>query len=762
MNKKIFSSLLLLGLLVGCGSNTSSSNKTSSSLAPSSSNVESSSVSTKTPSISTTTPSVPVESTTPTPSSPSTSSNPSTPSNPVSSSTKEESSTFVPSSSSSVIEDKEEVTIYYNNSLNWAEVNCYAWDETGTVSNEWPGTKMSAVEGKDNWYYISFEVESLINVIFNNNSGMQTADIVNVSGEAYFYGLDTAVYSSFEEVEAKLEEAPKTKEVTVYYYNSLNWAEVNLYAWNDNGNLTGEWPGTKMSAVEGRENWYYYTLDVLSAFNVIFNNNSGNQTADITNVFESSYFYGDQVVAYTSFEEVEAIVKPSEPEIPTPEPETKEVTMYYYNSLNWGTVYCYSWIEGESYSEVSNGWPGTAMNAVEGRENWYYVTFEVTAAINVIFNDGSFQQTPDITNIENTSYFYGVQTMAYGSFEEVEEVAKPTEPEPEPETKEVTVYYYNSLNWTTVNCYAWDSNNTPVNGEWPGTAMNPVEGRENWYYVTFNLTAAISVIFNNGTTQTGDISDVFETSYFYGLETAVYTSFEAVEEVAKPSEPEIPTPEPEEGITVYYYNSLNWTTINCYAWDANGNQANGGWPGTAMNAVEGRENWYYVTFEGVASINVIFNNGTKQTADIKDITEDSYFYGLVTTPYANFEAVEELQVPVDPEAPVEGYYFEFTLPNWDPIAEKPTFYYWGTNANVGWPGEAMTLVEGTTNTYCITIEKDVVFSGIIVTFEQGGQSKQSVDIKTNLPTEPGRYELSYTEFTWDNSGKFGGITIVAL
>ena len=62
------------------------------------------------------------------------------------------------------------------------------------------------------------------------------------------------------------------------------WGDVYGYAWDNNGTLTGEWPGTALTRGEGG----LYALTVSynntssNKFNFIFNNNDGKQTADLT------------------------------------------------------------------------------------------------------------------------------------------------------------------------------------------------------------------------------------------------------------------------------------------------------------------------------------------------------------------------------------------------------------------------------------------------------------------------------------------------
>ena len=148
-------------------------------------------------------------------------------------------------------------------------------------------------------------------------------------------------------------------------------------------------------------------------------------------------------------------------------------------------------------------------------------------------------------------------------------------------------------------------------------------------------------------------------------------------------------------------------------------------------------------------------NPSKVTLEVKDV-EEGKTWGS-TTRFAAERVVE----------PAPTYYFEFTLPTWNPVAEAPKFYYWGQDANnqftsneITWAADKasnMTLKEG--NTYYYEVDATVKLEGIIVAFEQDGQFKQSVDVTANLPTVAGKYEVAYTEFTWGNDGKFGGLTV---
>ncbi|MBF4492267.1 Ig-like domain-containing protein [Flavobacterium sp. MR2016-29] len=77
------------------------------------------------------------------------------------------------------------------------------------------------------------------------------------------------------------------------------------------------------------------------------------------------------------------------------------------------------------------------------------------------------------------------------------------------------------------------------------------------------------------------------------------------------------TVNPNTNFTVYFYKPSNWgTAIKIYYWSAlpAGVLANATWPG--VNMINAGNGWYSYTFTNVTSTNLIFNDGTNQTADL--------------------------------------------------------------------------------------------------------------------------------------------------
>lgn len=71
----------------------------------------------------------------------------------------------------------------------------------------------------------------------------------------------------------------------IYFENTKNWTEVYCYSWGDSG-FSVAWPGVKMNLLEGNIYW----MNISEGQNsIIFNNNNGTQTVDIT-INDSNYF----------------------------------------------------------------------------------------------------------------------------------------------------------------------------------------------------------------------------------------------------------------------------------------------------------------------------------------------------------------------------------------------------------------------------------------------------------------------------------------
>ena len=140
-----------------------------------------------------------------------------------------------------------------------------------------------------------------------------------------------------------------------------------------------------------------------------------------------------------------------------------------------------------------------------------------------------------------------------------------------------------------------------------------------------------------------------------------------------------PEPEPEPTTeTVYFVNAQGWTgTINAYAWEP---VQNANWPGAPATKeaeqIAGYDVYSY-TAEAGTYANVIFNNGSSQTADLK-WTAGKYY--VLDGWYTLEEAQAKLAAPI-----VDEVVYFVNNKGWSNIKA----YAWAPQ-NADWPGVAAT------------------------------------------------------------------------
>ena len=191
-------------------------------------------------------------------------------------------------------------TVYFVNAQNWENVNAYAWDPVQNA--DWPGvaaTKEAEQIGGYDVYSFTANAGQYANVIFNNGSGAQTADLVWTAGEYY---VKDGWYTK-EEAEAQLVKPVEYE--SVYFVNNQGWEKVNIYTWSPE---VGGWPGVAMTK-EAEQlagfDVYSYTVEKGTSFGgMLFNNTAGVQTADLKWT-AGQYFVKDKW--YTK-EEAEALL----------------------------------------------------------------------------------------------------------------------------------------------------------------------------------------------------------------------------------------------------------------------------------------------------------------------------------------------------------------------------------------------------------------------------------------------------------------------
>ena len=168
-------------------------------------------------------------------------------------------------------------TVYFVNAANWTKVNAYAWTTDPNAS--WPGVaatkEAEQIAGFDVYSYTAAP-STYANVIFNNGSGQQTADLVWTAGKYY---VKDAWYTK-EEAEAKL--AAPVEYESVYFVDNQGWGKANIYTWTPE---VATWPGVAMTKEADKlagYDVYSYTVEKGTSFGgMLFNNANGVQTGDL-------------------------------------------------------------------------------------------------------------------------------------------------------------------------------------------------------------------------------------------------------------------------------------------------------------------------------------------------------------------------------------------------------------------------------------------------------------------------------------------------
>ncbi len=142
----------------------------------------------------------------------------------------------------------------------------------------------------------------------------------------------------------------------IYLEKSSAYPTTYLYIWDAYGNLlNGLWPGSAMTNTEVVDDVEYHVYEIVSdiAVNIIFNDNSGNQTVDILDVYKTTFYRLNGTSGKVDVTEI------------TPG-EVVEQGVTYNVTVPIGTPACY--IAGEF-----NNWIHTAMDKVSDTQYTIYI-----------------------------------------------------------------------------------------------------------------------------------------------------------------------------------------------------------------------------------------------------------------------------------------------------------------------------------------------------------------------------------------------------
>ena len=190
---------------------------------------------------------------------------------------------------------------------------------------------------------------------------------------------------------------------TAYFDNSNSkWSNVYAYAWESNGEILGQWPGTQIS-VDSESGYYKVSASTTaSAPMIIFSNGSGTQTADLTWINNGVYTSAGYAGLFGEYQGGNNEGNDDE--------KTENKWIFYYNDTNWGNsiVYAYAWDAGNGDKTYLGSWPGTTM--AKNADGMWEISFTTTDNLvtpMVIFNNGQgggSNQTADLVLKNNGIY----------------------------------------------------------------------------------------------------------------------------------------------------------------------------------------------------------------------------------------------------------------------------------------------------------------------------------------------------------------------
>lgn len=198
-----------------------------------------------------------------------------------------------------------------------------------------------------------------------------------------------------------------------------------------------------------------------------------------------------------------------------------------------------------------------------------------------------------------------------------------------------TVYYTDVNGYGNVRAYYFNKATDAQVEDWPGQIGSYIRTNsygQNIYAVTLNYSKFDTIVFSSdGNNKTADIAlDGCSGKLYYpealdaeGAWGVVETTFKQMW-YSTTKEDEMGD-EILEDITIYFTDTLGWSTVNCYYWLGSSNNS---WPGEKMTFVRNNSNnqpIYKITLPAGAS--VVFNNGSGvQSTDITGVAHGKGYY----------------------------------------------------------------------------------------------------------------------------------------
>lgn len=353
--------------------------------------------------------------------------------------------------------------------------------------------------------------------------------------------------------------------LSIYFEKPAGWSTAHVHYWNlSPGGGSSTWPGPAMTSVG--DGWYRYDFASAASINLVFNDNGGSQTTDLTRSADGWY---DQSGTWHD----------TDPRVTVNQPPTVSITPQGGNYL-----------DGEVVS-VSL----TATDDSDPDPSIYYTTDGSNPSTTSTLYSGNFDVTNDMVvkaiAVDDGELSSAVETATFDF---------------EPAPSGLTVHF-KPTGYTDPELYYWSVTPSGQATSWPGEQM--IAEGDGWYQYTLNGASCANVIFsNNGGGQSPDLNRCSEGWYVDGV---WYDNK--------------PTGTP--GLTIHFLKPANWSTARMHYWTVTPSSvANTNWPGVQMT--QDGNGWWSYTIADATCANLLFNdNGGTQTADLSRCGEGWYDNG---------------------------------------------------------------------------------------------------------------------------------------
>ena len=317
----------------------------------------------------------------------------------------------------------------------WSSVYLYAWDNNQQQpAGGWPGTKVS--KDNDGWWSYTFDSKlTNVNIIWTNGSSNQTVDISGVTVSTC-YKLNattgnritvtvvdcpadvqpiyfTVIFLDWDGTVLKTEQVEQGKSATAPAdptregYTFKGWDK-------DFSNVQSDLTVTAQYEQNAPEP-IYYTVTFQDWDGSILKNEQVEQgksaTAPAAPVREGYTFIGWD----KDFSNVQSDLTVTAQYEQNAQNDAITVRLNPSSAPTWSNVYLYSWYDGGAV-QPCGAWPGLQVS--KDSNGWWSYTFDSNVkSVNIIWNNGTGEQTIDITDVtQSTCYDLDTDVYPYGVF----------------------------------------------------------------------------------------------------------------------------------------------------------------------------------------------------------------------------------------------------------------------------------------------------------------------------------------------------------